>query len=202
MFAQQQSFKSHDDMTQDDMVVSPHYFPWLTRALCDYGNQTSLGGISLQRSVVRQVFSEVHAQAHLVVVNAENIGAPFLYPGAGSWGFSPMQEHWSQFLKWHSSAQCKQYEYEQVQDAKKHQHLLETRLTDAAQKRCLDADNTGYAGCSLSFPCDPRLGSMHTNTSTNAPQTLQMPDLLSSHWFSSALETPSGRRLEHGLNMA
>ena len=47
---------------EDDMVVAEAYFPWLTRALCAYGNATALAGVSLQRAAVRQL-RDAHAQA-------------------------------------------------------------------------------------------------------------------------------------------
>lgn len=78
---------------EDDIVLSPHWFLWLSRVWHKYENVSLLAGITLQRQTL--VPMKPSKQREL-----RSGHEPFLYPLVGSIGFSPHPIVWKQFVHW------------------------------------------------------------------------------------------------------
>lgn len=78
---------------EDDIVLSPYWYAWLSQAWDKYGDLADLAGISLQR----QVLIPRTPSKQMEIVNRHE---PFLFPLVGSIGFSPNARVWKEFLKW------------------------------------------------------------------------------------------------------
>ena len=71
------------------MELSPLWFAWLQKAWVAYGARADLGGISLQRQLLRASDGKSVSKV---------MDTPFLYRVPGSFGFSPNAEHWRPFI--------------------------------------------------------------------------------------------------------
>ena len=78
---------------EDDIVVSPLWYQWLTCAWKKYRDRDDIAGISLQR---QRLIPYKPAKIKEIINNHE----PFLFPLVGSIGFSPHPIRWKQFLLW------------------------------------------------------------------------------------------------------
>ena len=78
---------------EDDIVLSPDWFKFLSRAWQAYGKYDELAGISLQR----QTLVPYHGHHEYEIVSDHE---PFLYPLVGSIGFSPSSSVWRRFTSW------------------------------------------------------------------------------------------------------
>eukprot|EP00940_MAST-03C_sp_MAST-3C-sp2_P001799 g1799.t1 len=82
---------------EDDIVLSPRWYEWLTGAWERYGHRDDLAGITLQR---QSLIPTVPPRYDAEIVNDHE---PFLFPLPGSIGFSPHRERWNEFLEWIAS---------------------------------------------------------------------------------------------------
>ena len=78
---------------EDDIILSPFWYTWLTTAWDKYGDRDDLAGISLQKQLLipRKPSKEMEI---------ENGKSPFLFPLVGSIGFSPRAHVWKTFTQW------------------------------------------------------------------------------------------------------
>jgi hypothetical protein len=78
---------------EDDIILSPFWYTWLTTAWDKYGDRDELAGISLQKQLL--IPQKPSKQMEMGVANS-----PFLFPLVGSIGFSPRARIWKMFLQW------------------------------------------------------------------------------------------------------
>ena len=78
---------------EDDIMLSPLWYVWLSAAWDAYQGRDDLAGISLQR----QAFVHKIGAENFEIVNNH---VPFLYASVGSIGFSPHWRQWRNFLAW------------------------------------------------------------------------------------------------------
>ena len=81
---------------EDDIILSPDWYRWLTEAWNVYGDVSDLAGISLMRQVL--VPALPNRQEEIV-----NDHEPFLYSLVGSIAFSPNPRVWREFITWRRS---------------------------------------------------------------------------------------------------
>lgn len=81
---------------EDDLEVSPYFFLWLMEAHKNYSSRAEINGFTLQRAQLcaKNGCSTLNGGPHKF--EKGNFG----YHLVGSWGFSPILDHWIKFLKW------------------------------------------------------------------------------------------------------
>lgn len=82
---------------EDDLTVSPQFYRWLKVAHETYEDDDIIGGFSLQGA------QAIHSGPQtLENINVSSEYLTYLYPMAGTWGFSPKFRQWHKFILWYN----------------------------------------------------------------------------------------------------